>query len=120
MTVYIDAADVPQFDEELAISGERVECTLTAAGEDGLDLHAENWSLRGFGGTVYDEEGKAYPRAELAHLLLLEEAAAMYGKLADAGLLDRLLDRADLLDRLLDALEGVPLLKNTIQRLREG
>lgn len=95
MIVYLDGADVPRFDEDIPETDEQlVPCELLAVTEDGLDIRADTWSLRGFGGTVYDGEGRALARADLNRELLWEEAASLFRKMDAAGMLDDIKESA--------------------------
>ncbi len=114
MIVYVQGPVVP------GGAGGLVPCALKAADGRGLAVEGEDWSLRGFTGPVYDEDGNELPQADLQAALLREEAQAVWDMLGEAHLLDGLLASADLLERLLDGLEMVPILREIIRRVREG
>lgn len=117
MIVYIAAAalsiDEPEQEEGL------IPCTLAAITDAGAALTGEGWSLGGYTGPLYAEDGAPYTREGLRVALLHEEMHALMQQLRDAGELDELFSHSRLLDRLLDALETVPLLREIIRKLRQ-
>lgn len=118
MTVYIEptvlSIDEPEQEEGL------IPCTLAGITDSGATLSGEGWSLGGYTGPLYADDGTPYTTEGLRMALLHEEMHALMNKLREAGELDELLSHSRLLDRLLDALETVPLLRTIIAKLRES
>jgi len=110
------------FDDKLTAAlhgGGREESAGLSPAAAPVALRGEGWELHGYTAALYDAEGNALDRGELRAALLRAQAQALWDQLREAGLLDGLLASARLLTRLLDALEGVPLLKSIIVKLRE-
>lgn len=90
MKVYIDNSVVPEFDTAVAPGG-RTECTLIGVRDLGPDLQGEGFTMYGFSGTVYDENGNVLTTQELQDGLNDEQQNELLAMLQATGQLDTLL-----------------------------
>ena len=120
MTVYIDKSVLAEPEAVQAEEG-LAACELVALGADGnAALRGAEWSLGEYSGPLMDADGSELSREDLRLALLKEKAGAVWQELEDAGYLKGITASMSMLARLLDALEGVPLLRAVIRKLREG